>query len=39
MGWAFEAKKEIVEADRAVGLETVSHGGKVDGAVVLVDLN
>ena len=39
MGWAFEAEKEIVEADGAVRLEAVAHGGKVDGAVVLVDLD
>ena len=39
MGWAVEAEEEIVETDGTVGLETVAHGGKVDGAVVLVDLD
>jgi len=35
----FEAKKEVVEADGAVGLEASAHGGEVDGAVVLVNLD
>ena len=39
MGWAVEAEEEIVEADGTVGLEAVTHGGEVDGALVLVDLN
>jgi len=36
---AIEAEEEIVEADGSVGLETVSHSGEVDGAVVFVDLD
>ena len=39
MGRALEAEEEIVEADGAVGAEAVAHGGEVDGAVVLVDLD
>ena len=42
MGRALEAEEEVVETDVlniAVGEETVAHGGEVDGAVVLVDLD
>ena len=39
MGWPVEAEEEVVEADGTVGLEPVAHGGEVDGAVVLVDLD
>ena len=35
----FEAKEKAVEADVSVGDEAVAHGGKVDGAVMLVDLD
>ncbi len=41
-GGRAEAEEEIVEAevvDVAVGGEAVAHGGEVDGAVVLVDLD
>jgi hypothetical protein len=36
---ALEAEKKIVEPDGSVGLEAVTHGGKVDRAMVLVDLD
>jgi hypothetical protein len=39
VGWALEAEEEAVEADVAVGSETVAHGGEVNGAVMLMDLN
>jgi hypothetical protein len=39
VGWAFEAEKQVVEADGAVGGKAVAHSGEVDGAVVLVDLD
>ena len=39
VGWAVEAEEEVVETDWTVGLEAVAHGGEVDGAVVLVDLD
>jgi len=39
VGRVVEAEEEIVEADGSVGLKAVAHGGKVDGAVVLVDLD
>jgi hypothetical protein len=42
VGWAAEAEKEVVEADFlniAVELEAIAHGGEVDWAVVLVDLD
>ena len=39
VGWAVEAEEEVVEADGTVGLEPVAHGGEVDWAVVLVDLD
>ena len=39
MWWPVESEKEVVEADRTVGLEAVAHGGEVDGAVMLVDLD
>ena len=39
VGWATEAKEEVVETDSSVGAEAVAHGGEVDGAVVLVDLD
>ena len=38
-GRAVEAKEEVVETDGAMGLEAVAHGGEVDWAVVLVDLD
>ena len=39
---ALEAEEEVVEAeflDIAVGGEAIAHGGEVDGAVMLVDLD
>ncbi len=39
MGWSLEAKEQIVGADGSVGGEALAHGGEVDGAVVLVDLD
>ncbi len=42
MGRAPEAEEKVVEAEVlnvAVGEEAGSHGGEVDGAVVLVDLD
>ncbi len=39
MGRVLEAEEEVVIADGTVGEETVAHGGEVDGAVVLVDLD
>ena len=35
----FEAEKEVVEADGTMRGEAGAHGGEVDGAVVLVDLD
>jgi hypothetical protein len=42
VGWALEAEEEIVEAEFpnvGLGGEAVAHGGEVDGAVMLVDLD
>ncbi len=42
MGPTFEAEEKLVEAEVVyvgVGQEAVAHGGEVDGAVVLVDLD
>ena len=39
VGWTVEAKEEIVKTDLAVGGETVAHGGEVDGALMLVNLD
>ncbi len=39
MRWPVETEEEVVEADGPVGLEAVAHGGEVDGAVMLVDLD
>ena len=39
VGWTLEAKKEVVEADVAMGSEAVAHGGEIYGAMVLVDLD
>ena len=39
VGGTVEAEEEIVVADAAVGGEAGAHGGEVDGAVVLVDLD
>jgi hypothetical protein len=39
VGWALEAEEEVVETDVAVGEETVTHGGEIYGAVMLVDLD
>src|SRR6266851_2962294 len=39
VGWVLEAEEEVVIADGAVGAEAVTHGGEVDGAVMLVDLD
>ena len=36
---SLEAQEEVVEADGAVGLEAIAHGGEVDGAVVFMDLD
>ena len=36
---SLEAQEEVVEADGAMGLEAIAHGGEVDGAMVLVDLD
>ncbi len=36
---ALEAEEEIVEPDGSVGAEAVAHGGEVDRALVLVDLD
>jgi hypothetical protein len=34
-----ETEEEIVEADGAVRSEAVAHGGEIDGAMMLVDLD
>ena len=39
MGRTLEAEEEIIEADLAVRSEAVAHGGEVDRAMVLVDLD
>ena len=39
VGWSVEAEEEVVETDVSVGEEAGAHGGEVDGAVVLVDLD
>jgi len=39
VGRTVEAEEESVEADGTVRGEAVAHGGEVDGAVVLVDLD
>ena len=39
MGWALETEEEFIEADLSVRGEAITHGGKVDGALVLVDLD
>jgi hypothetical protein len=39
VGWSLEAEEKIVEANVAVRGEAVAHGGEVNGAVVLVDLD
>ena len=39
VGWTVEAKEKVVKTDLAVGGETVAHGGEVDGALMLVDLD
>ena len=39
VGRAVETEQEVVEADGTVWLEAGAHGGEVDGAVVLVDLD
>ena len=39
VGRALEAEQDLVESDVAVGEEAVAHGGEVDGAVMLVDLD
>lgn len=39
MGWSREAEEEIVETDFSVGEEAGAHGGEVDGAMVLMDLD
>ena len=39
MWGTFEAKEQAVEANVSVGDEAVAHGGEVDGAVMLVDLD
>ncbi|MCU1222893.1 MAG: hypothetical protein JWQ42_986 [Edaphobacter sp.] len=39
MGWALETKEEVVEANLSVRGEAITHGGEVDWAVMLVDLD
>ena len=39
MGWALETEEEVIEADLSVRGEAITHGGEVDGAMVLVDLD
>jgi hypothetical protein len=39
VGWTLEAEEKVVKADGSVGEEAVAHGGEVDGAVMLVDLD
>ena len=39
MGWAVEAEEEVIETDLAVGGEAVAHGGEINWAVMLVDLD
>jgi len=39
VGWPLEAEKQIVEADIAVGSQAGAHGGEVDRAMMLVDLD
>ena len=39
MGRSLKTKEQIVKFDAAVRSETVAHGSKVDGAMMLVDLD
>ena len=39
VGWALETEEEVVETNGAVRTEAFAHGGEVDGAVVLVNLD
>jgi hypothetical protein len=39
VGWTLEPQKEVIEADIAVGSETIPHGVEVDGTMVFVDLH
>jgi hypothetical protein len=36
---AFEAEKKVIETDLSVRCEAIAHGGEVDGAVMLVNLD